>query len=57
MQKRTGRMSRVLENMTSEERIGFEEKKNDWKGYRIALFVMQKVVTKRERIICSPCHP
>lgn len=49
-------MSRVLENTTSEEKRGFEEK-NDWKGYKIALFDMQKVVTKRKGIICSLCQP
>lgn len=50
-------MSRVLENMTSEERIRFEEKEYDWKGYKIALFDMQKIVTKRKGIICSLCQP
>lgn len=49
-------MSRVLENMTSEKRIKFKEK-NDWKGYKIALFDMQKVVTKTKGIICSLCQP
>lgn len=49
-------MSRVLENMTSEKRIRFEIK-NDWKGYKIALFDMRKVVTKMKGIICSLCQP